>query len=404
QFLATENIFENIRIEIRAEPAERVELKTAARDVGIKRGEFERTQIELHADAMPLVLQSGGDEARGFVGGGFQFEMEANAIGAARKTGGVEKRIGAGGIEIVMGNVPIVGPVIGRQEAVGGTRVTSQKISDQRLAIGGAGERLTNFAMRENRIVKIERDVSESRAGRACDFEIGIASQSRDRVRRQGIDFDVAGAFAKFERANQSVWNDAEANAFERRRAGEITWIAVEDDFFVGGEADETKRSGADGMLREARTSILWDDADSLSCEVQRKRGVGRAKMKDDRVSIGRGDGVDECIRSALRRFDCSGNYGVEREFHVGGSERLAVGESHVAAKMEDVRLRVGHFPFFGEVGREVEMLVALKEAVENEEVEMLGKSVGANARVEIRRHGFEQEIQRVGIACGPIG
>jgi hypothetical protein len=68
---------------------------------------------------------------------------------------------------------------------------------------------------------------------------------------------------------------------------------------------------------------------------------------------------------------------------------------------MEDVRLRVGHFPFFGEVGREVEMLVALKETVENQEVEMLGKSVGANARIEIRGHGFEQEIQRIRIGGG---
>ena len=82
--------------------------------------------------------------------------MEANAIRAARKTGGVEKRIGARGIEIVMSDVGIVGPVIGRQQAVGGSRITSQKISDQRLAIRGIGKGLANFAMRKNGVVKIE--------------------------------------------------------------------------------------------------------------------------------------------------------------------------------------------------------------------------------------------------------
>src|SRR5579872_2031395 len=98
-----------------------------------------------------------------------------------------------------------------------------------------------------------------------------ITRERRDRVWRQGIHFDVAGAFAKFERAHESVWNDSEANAFERRRASKIIRIAIEDDFFVGGKAGETKRAGADGMLREIGAGILRHDADSLSREVQRK-------------------------------------------------------------------------------------------------------------------------------------
>jgi len=257
--------------------------------------------------------------------------------------------------------------------------------------------------MRENRIVKIERDVSESRAGRTRDVEIVVVSHGRDGIGRKGIDFDVAGAFAKFERANQSIRNDAEVNPFERRRTAEIIRIAVEDDVFVRGETEETKWATADGMLREIRAGVLRDDADGLSREVKRKRGVRRAKMKDDGVRIRSGNEVNERIGAALRCFDGAGNDRVESEFHVGGSEWLAVGKFHVVAKMEDVSLRVRHLPFLGEVRRKVEVLVALQEAVEHEEVEMLGECVGSNARVEVGRHGFEEEVESMRIGGGAV-
>ncbi|MGH9830623.1 MAG: hypothetical protein ACREDR_46045 [Blastocatellia bacterium] len=62
-------------------------------------------------------------------------------------------------------------------------------------------------------------------------------------------------------------------------------------------------------------------------------------------------------------------------------------------SKMKDVGLRVGHFPFFSEVRSEVEVIVTLEEAVEDEEVEVFGEGVGTDARVEVCGHGFEEEI-----------
>lgn len=114
--------------------------------------------------------------------------------------------------------------------------------------------------------------------------------------------------------------------------------------------------------------------------------------MEDDGPGIGRGDGIDESVGAALGRFDRAGADRVEGEFHVGGSERLAVGEMNVMAEMENVGLCVAHFPFFGEVRGEVEMVVALKEAVEEEKVEVGGEGVCADARVEIGGRGFEEE------------
>src|SRR5487761_892298 len=90
--------------------------------------------------------------------------MEANAAGAARESGGVEKRVGAGGIEIVMDDVGFISPVTGRQEAVGGPRFAAQKVANESLAISGVGEGLANFSMRENGIVTIECDVVDGRS------------------------------------------------------------------------------------------------------------------------------------------------------------------------------------------------------------------------------------------------
>ena len=122
--------------------------------------------------------------------------------------------------------------------------------------------------------------------------------------------------------------------------------------------------------------------------------------MEDDGPRIGRGDGINESVGAAFRCFDRAGADGVEGEFHVSGSERLAVGEMNVMAEMKDVGLRVGHFPFFGEVGSEIELVVALKEAVEEEEVDVGGEGVGADARVEVGGHGFEEESDSGGGVC----
>src|SRR6185437_2658738 len=126
--------------------------------------------------------------------------------------------------------------------------------------------------------------------------------------------------------------------------------------------------------------------------------------MEDDCPGIGCGDGINESVRTALGGFDCAGADGVEGEFHVGGGEWLAVREMYVVAEMENVSLRVGHFPFFGEVRREIEMIVALEEAVEEEEVEMCGEGVGADARVEVGGHGFEEESYGGGGVLSAMG
>ena len=126
--------------------------------------------------------------------------------------------------------------------------------------------------------------------------------------------------------------------------------------------------------------------------------------MEDDRPRIGRGDGIDQIECAALGSADRAGNDGIESELDVGGSEQLAIREMHAVAKMKNVSLCVGHAPGFGEVGSQVEVVVALQEAVEEKIVNVFGERVGANARIEIRRHGFEKEVDCVRVVVGTRG
>ena len=79
-FLRVEDVVENIGIVVRAHPAKRVELKASVRDVGIKRGEFKRPQLERDSDALPLIGQRFGQKPRGFIRGSFQRQMQSHAV------------------------------------------------------------------------------------------------------------------------------------------------------------------------------------------------------------------------------------------------------------------------------------------------------------------------------------
>ncbi len=52
-----ENVFENVRIVVRADPAKRVQLKTSTPDVRLERCVFQRAKVERDSDFLPLVRE-----------------------------------------------------------------------------------------------------------------------------------------------------------------------------------------------------------------------------------------------------------------------------------------------------------------------------------------------------------
>jgi len=68
--------------------------------------------------------------------------MQADAVGLAGETRGVEEFFGLRGIAIVLARAGVVGPVIGWEEAVGFASFIVEKVFDKGIAVGGVSESL----------------------------------------------------------------------------------------------------------------------------------------------------------------------------------------------------------------------------------------------------------------------
>jgi hypothetical protein len=404
-FVGGEDEFENVGVVVSADPALCVELEGAVSDVGVEGGEFLGANFESDAELLPLLLEDFGVEASGFVGGSLKSEAKADAAGAASEAGRVKERGGARGIVIVVGEIGIEGPVGGREERRGEAGLAAEEVADDGGAVSGVGEALADGTLGEDGVFKVESDVGEGGAGLIVGGNVRIAAKGVDHVGSEGSEFDVGGAFAEFESAHGGVGNDAEVYAGDVRRGAEVVGIAFEEDVEIGSGGDETEgagahRSGGDG----GRGGVARDNADGGAREIPEEGSVGFAEMDLNGVGIGRGDRVDHAEGGALRSFEGAADDGVESEEHVGGGERCAIGEGDVVAEMEDVSERVGSVPGFGEVGRGIHLGVAGDEGGEEEVVDVLGPSVGADARVEVGGGIFDQEIYGAGIFVGGDG
>jgi len=93
---------------------------------------------------------------------------------------GVEKFFGASGVERVLRDVGLVGPVIGRKDAAGNLRLAVQQISNQCSSIRGEGRGLSNFFASEERVLEIDAEVGEVRTGAPGERERWLLNQDRN--------------------------------------------------------------------------------------------------------------------------------------------------------------------------------------------------------------------------------
>jgi len=98
-----------------------------------------------------------------------------------------------------------------------------KEIADERFAVGRESESLANFAMGQDRIFEIKTEVGEIRAGAIGHCKIGLARENGNDVRRKRTHLKIGRAFAKFERANDTVGDDAESHARDPRARHEST-------------------------------------------------------------------------------------------------------------------------------------------------------------------------------------
>lgn len=109
--------------------------------------------------------------------------------------------------------------------------------------------------------------------------------------------------------------------------------------------------------------------------------------MEDDRVVIRCVNRDDRSKSGAFARLDGAGHDGIEGEFYVGGGEGVAVVEFYAVAQVEHVSERVGRFPGLREVRNDIHVRIEREETRENHSIDVFGKGVRADARIEVRGH-----------------
>ncbi len=94
----------------------------------------------------------------------------------------------------------------------------------------------------------------------------------------------------------------------------------------------------------------------------------------------------------------------IERVFHVRGRKRSPVVKLHAAAQMKNVRERIGRLPFFRQIAARNSLRVQFDQAAENQAVQSLRSRVGADPRIQIGGHRFDQKIDDAGFGGNGTG
>ena len=208
-----------------------------------------------------------------------------------------------------------------RHHALRNLRLPVQQIANDGLAVRGVGQRLANFAPRDQRIIQIESEIIHVGAGAVSDREIALFGENRDHVRREGTDFHVGGTFAQLQRANNGIRHDAHAECGQRRCTAKIAFIAGQDHVVILRLTHKTERAGAHGMLREFWARAGRDDSDSATAQIPKKGCVGYFEVHNYGSGIGGVNARDGGEISALGRALGDIPDVVKRKLHVCGGQ-----------------------------------------------------------------------------------
>src|SRR5216684_403168 len=119
--------------------------------------------------------------------------MEADSVLPAGEAGGIENFLRADGIERVLRDIWLIGPMIWRKRARGDPRLAAEQVADEGFAIGGERQGLAHFAVREDGVFEIETEVVQVDARALGDGESGLAGEDGNHVRGQGTHLEVGG-------------------------------------------------------------------------------------------------------------------------------------------------------------------------------------------------------------------
>ena len=125
--------------------------------------------------------------------------------------------------------------------------------------------------------------------------------------------------------------------------------------------------------------------------QVPRKRSVGFFQANDYGCIIGRLYGSDLREASCLEARNFSREKARKRIADIVRRQGSPIVEADIFAQMEDISQRIGHLPAFRQPGLQAEVAVTTQETVEDQRSNPLRLGVGADARVQVQRRGFDQ-------------
>ena len=157
-------------------------------------------------------------------------------------------------------------------------------------------------------------------------------------------------------------------------------------------------------MRRDFTSAAVGHDANRAIGQIPQQSGDRFLHVKDDGEVIGRIDAIDEAVDRRLGAANLALKQGIERPLHVARGERTSIMKLHAVMQMKDVGERIGNLPALGQSGRDIQIVAAREQVVEDQIVDALRLRVDSHARIEIRRARFDQHHQRVGIGLAGAG
>src|SRR5271154_3258594 len=127
-----EYVFKDVRVFVPTDPAQSVQLICTADNIGKKRRELERANVQSDANLAQLLLQNSRNQPWAFLGRGFHSEMKTHAVDG-RISRLFEQLPRLLGIVIVARDISVVGPTLRRKQAVSRPReIAKQIMNDHR--------------------------------------------------------------------------------------------------------------------------------------------------------------------------------------------------------------------------------------------------------------------------------
>ena len=173
--------------------------------------------------------------------------------------------------------------------------------------------------------------------------------------------------------------------------------ISLENHVIILQLADKAERSAADGVKAEIPAAARGDNAKRAVGKVPQQRRIRLLQMDDDRRRVGRVDVIDLVERAcALAVITVPSRMESRVHFTSRGGQRFSVLKAHAGAQMKEIGKRIGRLPARGEPGFQVEVLVLVHQAVEDQAADMFRLRVDADAWIEAGGAALDQHGDRL--------